>query len=240
MNLVRDMLDDYGCHTPTETLLVKQYDNAIPADLARLKGARMVTAAEANFNRQIDEAKIKTMTGGEPITARHLRQNFFTFTPEFKLWMMANDFPRVRGTADAFWRRVQVLPFEAEFAKDEIDPDLSVKLRAELPGILAWAVRGALAWRKEGLGTCQAVQAGNDRWRGFADHVARFIAEECELDPAASVGSAELQRRYGPWCERHGEKALTASGLKAKLTELDLTYKRKRAGSFWSGLQLKP
>jgi putative DNA primase/helicase len=90
------MLGDYGCHTPIETLLTKQYDNNIPADLARLAGARMVTAIEANFNRHLDEAKIKAMTGGEPITARFMRQNFFPFQPEFKLWFVANDRPRHR------------------------------------------------------------------------------------------------------------------------------------------------
>ena len=110
VNLIRDMLGDYGCHTPTETLLTKQYDNNIPADLARLAGARMVTAIEANFNRHLDEAKIKAMTGGEPITARFMRQNFFSFTPEFKLWLVANDRPRVRGTDAAFWRRMRVIP----------------------------------------------------------------------------------------------------------------------------------
>jgi putative DNA primase/helicase len=98
VNLIRDMLGDYGCHTPTETLLTKQYDNNIPVDLARLAGARMVTAVEANFNRHLDEAKIKTMTGGEPIVARFMRQNLFKFDPEFKLWLVANDRPRVRGT----------------------------------------------------------------------------------------------------------------------------------------------
>jgi putative DNA primase/helicase len=84
VNLIRDMLGDYGLHTPTETLLVKQYDNAIPADLARLDGARMVTAIEANFNRHLDEARIKSMTGGEPITARFMRQNLFSIRAGFE------------------------------------------------------------------------------------------------------------------------------------------------------------
>ena len=114
VNLIRDMLGDYGLHTPTETLLVKQYDNAIPADLARLDGARMVTAIEANFNRHLDEARIKSMTGGEPITARFMRQDFFQFAPVLKLWLVANDRPRVRGTDKAFWRRVRVIPLTIE------------------------------------------------------------------------------------------------------------------------------
>ena len=149
VNLIRDMLGDYGCHTPTETLLTKQYDNNIPVDLARLAGARMVTAVEANFNRHLDEAKIKTMTGGEPIVARFMRQNLFKFDPEFKLWLVANDRPRVRGTDDAFWRRVRVIPLDITIPSGERDPKLPEKLRAEWPGILAWAVRGCRKWQAE-------------------------------------------------------------------------------------------
>ena len=149
-------------HTPTETLLVKQYDNTIPADLARLDGARMVTAIEANVNRHLDEAKIKAMTGGEPITARFMRQNFFQFDPEFKLWLVANDRPRVRGTDDAFWRRVRVIPLTIKIPEAERDPDLPNKLRAEWPGILAWAVRGCLKWQGEGLAQPDAVALSHE------------------------------------------------------------------------------
>ena len=131
VNLIREMVGDYGCHTPTETLMVKQYDNAIPADMARLTGVRMVTAIEANFNRQLDAEKIKGMTGGEPITARFMRQNFFQFTPAFKLWLVANDRPRVRGTDTALWRRVRVVPFEVEIPEAECDADLPLKLKKE-------------------------------------------------------------------------------------------------------------
>ena len=133
VNLVRDMLGDYGCHTPTETLLTKQYDNNIPVDLARLAGARIVTAVEANFNRHLDEAKIKAMTGGEPIVARFMRQNLFEFRTEFKLWLVANDRPRVRGTDDAFWRRVRVIPLDIRIPSGERDP----KLPDEAPGRIA-------------------------------------------------------------------------------------------------------
>jgi putative DNA primase/helicase len=91
------MMGDYSRHTPTETLLTKQYNNNIPADLARLAGVRMVTAIEANFNRHLDEAKLKSITGGKLITARFMRRNFFEFIPAFKLWLVANDLPRVRG-----------------------------------------------------------------------------------------------------------------------------------------------
>ncbi len=239
VNIIRDMLGEYGRHTPTETLLVKQYDNAIPADLARLKGARMVTAAEANFNRPIDEAKIKAMTGGELITARYMRQDFFSFLPEFKLWLVANDFPRVRGTAEAFWRRVQVLPFEADIPEDQIDLNLTKKLVAEMPGILAWAVRGCLDWQKQGLGECKAVSDGTARWRGFADHVGRFISDACTLDQEAKTAASQLMASYKAWCLQHGEKPMTPSGFTTKLKELDLTHRKTKTHREWSGIGLK-
>ena len=182
-NLIRNMLGDYGLHTQTETLLVKQYDNNIPADLARLAGARMVTAIEANINRHLDEAKIKGMTGGEPITARFMRQNFFQFEPEFKLWLVANDRPRVRGTDEAFWRRVRVIPLTIKIPEAERDGDLPTKLQAEWPGILAWAVRGCLRWQREGLVEPDVVRSATKGWHQEMDHLKKFIAEMVDIAP---------------------------------------------------------
>ena len=108
------------------------------------------------------------MTGGEPITARFMRQNFFSFTPVFKLWLVANDQPRVRGTDDAFWRRMHVIPLNIKIPSSERDPNLSSKLRAEWPGILAWAVRGCLKWQRNRLVQPKAYgrprQAGSGKW----------------------------------------------------------------------------
>ena len=200
VNLIRDMLGDYGCHTPTETLLTKQYDNNIPADLARLDGARMVTAIEANFNRHLDEAKIKAMTGGEPITARFMRQNFFSFTPEFKLWLVANDRPRVRGTDAAFWRRMRVIPLNIKIPSSERDKDLPNKLRAEWPGILAWAVRGCRKWQREGLAQPAGVRSATKGWQKEMDHLKRFVTEELIIAPGLKISASQLFDRYTKWC----------------------------------------
>jgi putative DNA primase/helicase len=118
------MMGDHAIHTPTETLMAKTYDNNIPNDIARLKGARMVTAIEATPGRQLDEARIKAMTGGDPLTARFMRAEWFTFTPDFKLWLVANDDPRVRSTDAALWRRIRVIPFDVVIPDRERDPDL--------------------------------------------------------------------------------------------------------------------
>jgi putative DNA primase/helicase len=240
VNLIREMLGDYGCHTPTETLLTKQYDNNIPVDLARLAGSRMVTATEANVNRHLDEAKIKAMTGGEPITARLMRQNFFSFQPEFKLWFVANDRPRVRGTDHAFWRRVRVIQLNIKIPSSERDPDLAIKLRAEFPGILAWAIRGCRKWQRDGLGQPAAVRTATEGWQQEMDHLKKFVAEELIIAPGLKVRSSQMFDRYTKWCSSHGEEALTIHNFKAKLQEsLDVTHKRINGSSWWRGIKFK-
>jgi putative DNA primase/helicase len=240
VNLFRDMLGDYGCHTPTETLLVKQYDNNIPADLARLGGVRMVTAIEANVNRHLDEAKIKAMTGGEPITARFMRQNFFSFNPEFKLWLVANDRPRVRGTDDAFWRRVRVIPFTIKIPESELDQNLSNKPRTELPGILAWAARGCLKWQAEGLSLPKAVHQATAEWQRDMNHLTKFFNDLLILSPGLKIASSQLFSRYETWCSDNGEAPLKIQEFNAKFQEkYDVTHTRIKGHSWWRGLKFQ-
>jgi len=240
VNLIRDMLGDYGCHTPTETLMVKQYDNAIPNDLARLVGARMVTAVEANFNRPLDEARLKAMTGGEKIAARFMRQEYFEFLPAFKLWLVANDRPRVRGTDPALWRRVRVIPFEVEIPESECDRDLPTKLKAEWPGILAWAVRGCLKWQADGLAEPAAVRKATRRWYRAADHLNRFVGEMLISAPGHAVPASTLFDLYVHWCKRNGEEPLSIRQFKERLCEFrDMTHKESKRGSDWIGVKIR-
>jgi putative DNA primase/helicase len=239
VNVLRDLLGDYGAHTPIETLLARHFDNAIPNDLARLAGSRLVTAIEPNFNRHLDEGRIKAMTGGDPITARFLRREFFTFTPQFTLWMVANDFPRVRGTAEAFWRRVRVLPFDVVIPEAERDPGLPEKLRAEWAGILAWAVQGCVAWLKDGFVDCSKVKGASKAWRVAADHLGRFLAEECAVDATASVQALQLHDHYLSWCRAQGEKSLTATQFKTQLIAKGHIWKKTKRWREWRGLKLR-
>ena len=240
VNLIRNMMGDYGRHTPTETLLVKQYDNAIPADLARLAGVRMVTAIEANFNRHLDEARIKGMTGGEPITARFMRQNFFEFKPNFKLWLVANDRPRVRSTDTALWRRIRVLPFSVEISKSNCDPDLSEKLKAEWPGILAWAVRGCLKWQTEGLVEPARVQTATADWQNQVDHLKRFVGETLIFIPDGRVQARSMYESYSRWCSQNGERRSSMAHFKTRLSEtFDLARTKINGRGWWKGVKLK-
>ena len=240
VNLIREMLGNYGLHTQTESLLVKQYDNNIPADLARLRGARMVTAIEANVNRHLDEAKIKAMTGGEPIVARFMRQNFFQFAPTFKLWLVANDQPRVRGTDQAFWRRVRVIPLEVSIPPSERDPQLPSKLQEEWPGILAWAVRGCLKWQKIGLTEPSVVRAASQSWQKQMDHLKAFVESALIITPGMKIASSRLLDFYKKWCIQNGETSLSVQDFKMQLqTAHNITHKRIKGHSWWCDIQLR-
>ena len=240
VNLVRDMMGDYGRVSPTETLMTKQYDNTISNDQARLAGVRMVTAIEANFNRQLDEVKIKAMTGGEKITARFMRQEFFEFQPEFKLWLVANDRPRVRGTDTALWRRIRVVPFDMQIPESEKDLDLPMKLRQEWPGILASAVRGCIDWQKEGIIPPASASQAAKEWSKAADHLKRFVREVLEFDPLNRVAARPMHDQYTHWCGRNGEVPLDMKTFKqALITEHNITHKRTKQGSEWTGVKLR-
>ena len=195
-------------------------------------------AAEANFDRQIDEAKIKTMTGGDPLVGAIHASEHLRIYARVKLALIANDFPRVRASSDAFWRRVRV-PHRPKIPAKQVDPNLMEKLRAEFPGILAWAVRGCLSWQQHGLSMPSVVKEGTERWRRFADVIKRFVQDCCELDPRAQVAASAIYESYEVWCSDQREKPQTQAGFKLKLMELDLTQEHKRTGNVWYGIRLK-
>lgn len=239
INLIREILGDYGLHTPTETLLAKSYDNAIPNDLARLAGARMVTAVEANWNKHIDEARIKAITGGEPITARFMRQEYFQFNPAFKLWFVANDFPQVRGTAGAFFERVRVIEFPRTVPKELREHDLPARLREEAPGILNWAIEGYRLFQQEGLKMPDAIREASGLWRKNADHVRKFVDDCLIREPGSKTGSAIVHDTYTAWCRSKGETALGIKAFGTQLEQHDVVRKRLGDGTVWVGVKLR-
>ena len=174
-------------------------------DLAGLHRARLVVASESAEGRKLDEATVKSVSGGNSIAARFLYGEFFEFTPMFKVWLITNHRPRVEGDDDAIWRRLRLIPFSVSFLGRE-DRDLDGKLETELPGIFAWAVRGCLEWQTDGLGLPAAVEEATREYR--ADE------EACSghSSPSAASSKATLSgRSSGP---RMSSSAPTwASGL---------------------------
>ena len=240
INTILHLLGDYGLQTPTETLLVKKHGNGIPNDVARLKGARFVAAVEAEQGRHLAEALVKQLTGGDKITARYLYGEFFQFDPTFKLFLSVNHKPAIKGTDHGIWRRIRLIPFNVTFTADKIDPALSTKLEAELPGILGWAVRGCLLWREEGLEPPAAVKDAIETYRSDMDDIGDFIKECCEIDPDAKTPFRDLFDRYTTWSMKNGNDFPDQKEFAQGLTERDFPRgKNKNLGRYRSGIRLK-
>ena len=159
-----------------------------------LRGARLVMTTETEEGRAWAEARIKALTGGDPITARFMRQDFFTFTPAFKLTISGNHKPALRNVDDAARRRFNVVPFVQKPMTP--DPDLSEKLKAEWPGILRWMIDGCLAWQRDGLVRPKAVLDATAEYFAEQDVLAQWVEECCEQDKCYGATSAEL---FGSW-----------------------------------------
>jgi putative DNA primase/helicase len=221
--VVASVAGGYSQHTPTETLLVRRTaSSGINNDVARLHGARLVTAAEAECNRAV--------------SARFLHGEFFDFEPTFKLFLAVNHRPVIKGTDHAIWRRVKLIPFDVTIPEDEQDKTLPAKLEAERAGILRWLVEGCAAWQREGLEPPEAVQAATADYRDQMDTVGAFIDECCVRDAAGEVTAARLYECYGHWCRTNSESALSKIDFGARLSEKGFTPRRTNTGRFWRGL----
>ncbi|MDP2651988.1 MAG: phage/plasmid primase, P4 family [bacterium] len=228
---------DYGKQTGTETLLVKRGDQ-IPNDVARLAGARFVSAVETESGRRLAEGLVKQLTGGDRITARFLHHEFFEFEPPFKIWLAVNHKPRIVGTDHAIWRRIRLIPFTVTIPESERDPDLADKLKAELPGVLAWAVAGCEMWQMHGLKAPRTVTEATATYREESDPLTAFLDDRCVLEPGAEVGKTELYKAFKEWAQEAGERELSRRDFNQRVAERGYEDGRNRKTRFWEGLKL--
>jgi putative DNA primase/helicase len=177
-----------------------------PTELASLHGARFVTCAEIEEDRTFDEAKIKDLTGGDVIEVRRMREDFWRLSPTHKLWLAGNHKPRVRGTDEGIWRRIKLIPWLVQIPPEERDRDLPARLVDELPGVLAWAVRGCLEWQRDGLGEPAAVRAATEAYREESDPLGEFFALRCVFAPDAKLSRKMLRFAYEAWADENGVK----------------------------------
>jgi len=177
-NTCTGFLADYATVAAAEIFMVSISDRH-PTELAALRGARLVTAAETEEGRLWAEERVKSLSGGDPITARYMRQDFFTFQPQFKLLICGNHRPSLRNVDPAIRRRLYLIPWAVEIPKEEQDIELGEKLRAEWPGILRWALEGCLAWQRDGLNPPAAVIGATSEYFADEDAIGRWVAERC-------------------------------------------------------------
>ncbi len=234
--VLMNLFGDYAGNMPFSTIELHQR-SAIPNDLAALAGKRFVVASETNDGTRLNEARVKALTGCDPITARFLHSEFFTFEPVAKFWLSVNHRPVVRDDSYGFWRRIRLIPFMQTFA---VNPTLTDELEAEAAGILAWAVRGCLAWQRDGLRPPAAVVQATADYERESDVVGDFLDEACEPEPDAQVGASDLYLHWKGWADRHGiterdPQWLTATKFGRKMSER-LRRSKTRAGWVYFGV----
>jgi putative DNA primase/helicase len=227
--MARLLGDGYAAGTPTETIMLKRFDGGIPNDIARLKGARFVNVNEVEQGRRMAESKVKQMTGGDTITARFMRGEFFDFIPEYKLWIRANHKPEITGTDNAIWRRIRLIPFEVEIPQAEQDPYLMDKLTGEYDGILTWAINGCLLWQQDRLNPPQAVTKATADYREEMDTVGHFLTERTEAVNQYTAFKA-IYTAYSAWCDENSEHPIKQKAFSQALIERGYTLKRTTGG----------
>lgn len=238
LDVLREIFGDYVSNIQPETIMVKNsMGNGINSDIARLKGARMVTTVEPNEGVRLNEGLIKQLTGDDAVTARKLYGNEFEFKPEFKLWMATNHKPIIRGTDDGIWRRIHMVPFTVQIPVDKVDRQLKSKLEREYPAILRWAVEGCLLWQREGLKQPRAVLDMTREYRREMDVISGFLDDRCEVGEGFSAKSSELYAAYSAWCEANTEFKMSNTKFGVEMEKRFARSKRKD-GNYFSGLRL--
>jgi P4 family phage/plasmid primase-like protien len=223
IDTVSAILGDYHEEASMDTF-TESYNEKHSTDVAGLAGARLVTASETEAGKRWDEQRVKSLTGGGLVKARFMRQDFFTFKPQFKLLFAGNHKPIVRDIDDAMKRRLQLVPFVRK--PKVVDTELVDKLRAEWPAILAWMVEGCLEWQKQGLLPPTSVRAFSDEYFEDEDTFGAWMRECVEQDESVEfISTTALFQNWEEWANRNGEKP---GGIKRFVSALGTRLERAR------------
>ena len=198
---ILNLLGPYALTTPAETLLEKKGDAPLN-DIARMKGHRFVSCAESGRSRYMDEARVKQMTGGDPIPARFLYKEYFEFYSTFKIFFATNNLPNVTELSNGIWRRLFAIPFNNEYLKEDIDVHLDEKLSKEYQGILNWGIKGFRDWQQNRLGNAQAIQDFTEHYREDSNIIQMFLNEKCSCNKEAStdsISATDLWKAFSEW-----------------------------------------
>ncbi len=239
LEAVREVWGDYAQQTPSDTLLQRR-QGAIPNDVARLRGARLVLSVETDEGRRLSEVLVKQLTGGDTVTARFMRAEWFEFRPAAKIWLATNHKPVIQGTDEAIWRRIRLVQFTATIPEAERDKDMSDKLHGELPGILNWAIAACLDWQRQGLPVPEPVRDATATYRGEMDVLGAWLADRCVVRADAHATAGALYRDYGAWCADAGERPARKVDFGTRLAERGFEAGRGSGGTrIWRGVVLR-
>lgn len=240
LNIVTAILKQYACTAAMDTFTASKTDKHT-TDMAMLRGARLVTASETEEGRAWAEARIKQMTGGDPITARFMRQNNFTFIPQFKLTVVGNHKPVLRNVDEAARRRFLIAPFDKKPAKP--DRELEQKLMAEAPAIMQWMVEGCLDWQRCGLMKPDSVIAATKDYFSDQDLFGHWLDEDCDCERGnndKSETSSELFKSWKEFALTAGHPPGTRQSFNDKMDQEGFKFYRSAKKREFFGIRLKP
>jgi len=233
LEVIRFMLGGYAYNLPFSAFELDKR-SSIPNDLAPLPGKRFVTAIETNESAQLNEGRIKLLTGCDPISARFMRREFFTFVPVGKYWLSFNNAPMVMDYSHGFWRRVRIIPFRKQFDGNAVDDKLLEKLKAEAPGILNLAVQGCLKCQESGLGIPPAIREATQAYREESDPLADFIEEYCVTGSEESVEVGILREKYIGWTSDNFERSIPRKDFTKRLEAKGFKKKKHGKNGTWT------
>ena len=239
LNVLHHLFGDYARSTMIETFMKKNSEQS--NDLARLKGARLVTTSEIEQGKPLSESLIKTVTGEDELTARFLYGEYFSFKPTFKIFMATNHKPKIRGADNGIWRRIKMIPFTVTIPPEQRDKKLTEKLIAENSGILNWLIKGYAMWKKEGLEEPDAVRQANEEYRMDMDAVGTFVTDCFEIDASLKwrLHTKILYETYMKWCVKNNEKIMSQKWLALRMQEKGFKRIATNGQRMWLGLVLR-
>jgi putative DNA primase/helicase len=238
LNAITGAAGDYHRTAPIETFTSSNHDRH-PTDLAGLRGARLVTAVDTEEGRRWAESRIKSLTGGDRIAARFMRQDFFEYTPQFKLIIAGNHRPGLRSVDEAIRRRFNLIPFTVRIPSEERDETLPEKLKAELPGILAWMIRGCADWQDMGLAPPSVVTTATAAYLESEDAVAAWLDEMAERNADGFAKTSDLFESWSKWAEKAGEYTGSQKRFSQALETRGLApHRHRQLGRGFRGISL--
>jgi putative DNA primase/helicase len=239
MNAIMKCLGDYHQTAPIETFTISKSDRH-PTELARLRGARLVTSMETEEGRRWAESRIKQLTGDDPVSARFMRQDFFEYRPQFKLDISGNHKPGLRSVDEAIRRRFNLIPILVTIPEAQRDKKFGEKLEAELPGILAWAIQGCIMWQNEGLNPPTIVKDATEAYLQAEDAISAWMEECIQRAPDAFTAQGEIFRSWKQWAQESGEEAGSQRSFIQKLEPRGLVRARINKARGMKGLRILP
>jgi putative DNA primase/helicase len=240
LEIARYLIGPYSCNLPMISFDLKARA-AIPNDIAALVGKRYVTSVETNESAELNEARLKGLTGGDEVTARFFYHEFFGFKPQAKFWLAFNHKPQIADDSHGLWRRLRLIPFLRQFSPEQADKDLLATLKLETPGILAWMVQGCLKWRNEGLEPPASVARATEEYKEESDLLADFLEERYIKSPGAWESAGQVFSNYQKHTIENSDTPMSRPAFTRRMEAKGFKHTRRghdrtRA---WEGLKLR-